>query len=302
MNTKVLSNLILAAYGLMMIVSLVSAVDLFGISHPDFGFGWMMSVAIEISIAVLLMINRAFPNIKSVLYVLGAITLFQVCANTYSAYIHIDDITSFAELFGLGEWDAIDQKRILAFATGGILPIICLSLIYIQNETRNREDNKDIKEDKEKDKDPEHNDNQYVTESIESNEPLNAKDNDINVKEDKEEDIKEDEGDEATSKEPAKMNDKPKPRGRKPKTISSNNKPAKKKATSKAKQKPKQETEKSSPAKDESTSDAAIEEKDIKDNNESVSGLAQDVANNTFHPKKEHKTIYGDYFGNMYVR
>ena len=136
MKQNTLSNLILIAYLLMMIVSLVSAVDLFTLSHPSFAFGWIMSVAIEISIAALLIVNRKAPGIKSVLYVLGFITLFQICANTYSAYIHIENISPFAELFALDEWEVIDQKRMLAFATGGVLPAICLALIYIQNEVR----------------------------------------------------------------------------------------------------------------------------------------------------------------------
>lgn len=148
MKQNTLSNLILIAYLLMMIVSLVSAVDLFTLSHPSFAFGWIMSVAIEISIAALLIVNRRVPGIKSVLYVLGFITLFQICANTYSAYIHIENISPFAELFALDEWEVIDQKRMLAFATGGVLPAICLALIYIQNEVReqtetNKTDNKE---------------------------------------------------------------------------------------------------------------------------------------------------------------
>ena len=148
MKQNTLSNLILIAYLLMMIVSLVSAVDLFTLSHPSFAFGWIMSVAIEISIAALLIVNRKAPSIKSVLYVLGFITLFQICANTYSAYIHIENISPFAELFALDEWEVIDQKRMLAFATGGVLPAICLALIYIQNEVReqtetNKTDNKE---------------------------------------------------------------------------------------------------------------------------------------------------------------
>lgn len=138
MKQNTLSNLILIAYLLMMVVSLVSAVDLFTLSHPSFAFGWIMSVAIEISIAALLIVNRKVPGIKSVLYVLGFITLFQICANTYSAYIHIENISPFAELFALDEWEVIDQKRMLAFATGGVLPAICLALIYIQNEVRER--------------------------------------------------------------------------------------------------------------------------------------------------------------------
>ena len=151
MKQNTLSNLILIAYLLMMIVSLVSAVDLFTLSHPSFAFGWIMSVAIEISIAALLIVNRKVPGIKSVLYVLGFITLFQICANTYSAYIHIENISPFAELFALDEWEVIDQKRMLAFATGGVLPAICLALIYIQNEVReqtetNKTDNTDNKE------------------------------------------------------------------------------------------------------------------------------------------------------------
>lgn len=162
MNLKLLSNLILIAYALMMIVSLVSAVDLFTLSHPTLMFGWMMSVAIEISIAALLMINRGDAAIKSALYVLGFITLFQICANTYSAYIHITDIKPFAELFALDDWEVIDQKRILAFATGGLLPAICLSLIYIQSEVRNNieNDKKDNTADRTAEPEPEQQENE----------------------------------------------------------------------------------------------------------------------------------------------
>lgn len=151
MKQNALSNLILIAYLLMMIVSLVSAVDLFTLSHPSFAFGWIMSVAIEISIAALLMVNRKAPGIKSVLYVLGFITLFQICANTYSAYIHIENIAPFAELFALDEWEVIDQKRMLAFATGGVLPAICLALIYIQNEVREQTETNKTDDNKEHD-------------------------------------------------------------------------------------------------------------------------------------------------------
>lgn len=170
MKQNTLSNLILIAYLLMMIVSLVSAVDLFTLSHPSFAFGWIMSVAIEISIAALLIVNRKVPGIKSVLYVLGFITLFQICANTYSAYIHIENISPFAELFALDEWEVIDQKRMLAFATGGVLPAICLALIYIQNEVReqtetNKTDNTDNKEPDDK---------AYNTESAESAEDASS--------------------------------------------------------------------------------------------------------------------------------
>lgn len=162
MNLKLLSNLILIAYALMMIVSLVSAVDLFTLSHPALMFGWMMSVAIEISIAALLMINRGDAAIKSALYVLGFITMFQICANTYSAYIHITDIKPFAELFALDDWEVIDQKRILAFATGGLLPAICLSLIYIQSEVRNNieNDKKDNTADRTAEPEPEQQENE----------------------------------------------------------------------------------------------------------------------------------------------
>lgn len=167
MKQNTLSNLILIAYLLMMIVSLVSAVDLFTLSHPSFAFGWIMSVAIEISIAALLIVNRKVPGIKSVLYVLGFITLFQICANTYSAYIHIENISPFAELFALDEWEAIDQKRMLAFATGGVLPAICLALIYIQNEVREQTETNKI-DNKEPD------DKAYNTEDAESAEDASS--------------------------------------------------------------------------------------------------------------------------------
>ena len=57
-----------------------------------------------------------------------AITLMQMQGNMYHSFVNLGDFTAWSELFDLIEEDLIDQKRILAFVSGAILPLNCIRI------------------------------------------------------------------------------------------------------------------------------------------------------------------------------
>jgi hypothetical protein len=57
------------------------------------------------------------------------ITLMQMQGNMYYAFKNITDYSTWSQLFNLIEEDPIYQKRILAFVSGAILPLVALGFI-----------------------------------------------------------------------------------------------------------------------------------------------------------------------------
>jgi hypothetical protein len=72
------------------------------------------------------------------------ITLMQMQGNMYYAFVNLKDYTNWSQLFNLIEEDPLYQKRILAFVSGAILPLIALGFIkslvdYIKPEEDEQE-------------------------------------------------------------------------------------------------------------------------------------------------------------------
>jgi len=70
-----------------------------------------------------------------------AITAMQMQGNMYYAFKNLHDFSSWSELFNIIEEDVIYQKRILAFVSGAILPLVALGFIkslvdYIKPEEK----------------------------------------------------------------------------------------------------------------------------------------------------------------------
>jgi hypothetical protein len=57
------------------------------------------------------------------------LTLFQMMANSFHAYINLEDYMGWIELFGLERMSTIEQKRILSLISGAVLPIVALGFI-----------------------------------------------------------------------------------------------------------------------------------------------------------------------------
>ena len=49
--------------------------------------------------------------------------------NIYYAFRNLSDFQSWVELFNLLEWEVLAQKRLLAFVSGAILPLVALGFI-----------------------------------------------------------------------------------------------------------------------------------------------------------------------------
>ena len=56
-------------------------------------------------------------------------TAFQMMANSFHAFINLEDYMGWIELFGLEEEEPIIQKRILSIVSGAVLPLVALGFI-----------------------------------------------------------------------------------------------------------------------------------------------------------------------------
>ncbi len=123
-------SIFVGLYLLTSIVSTIHVIDFFRLSNPD----WLaitLAIAFEIgaaaSLAAIIILNKTSKFLVWSLFLL--VTGIQVIGNMYYAYSHVQNYQGWAELFGLVEEEPIFQKRILAFISGAILPIVALGFI-----------------------------------------------------------------------------------------------------------------------------------------------------------------------------
>ena len=132
-------------YILVSSVSTIHSIDFFRLSNPE----WLavtLALGFEIgaaaSLASLIILDKMNKTIVWSLFI--TITLMQMQGNMFHAFINLSDFSSWSELFNLIEEDLIYQKRILAFVSGAILPLIALGFIkslvdYIKPEDEDNE-------------------------------------------------------------------------------------------------------------------------------------------------------------------
>lgn len=117
-------------YLVVSVISTIHVVDFFEITNPKW-LSIFLAIAFEIgaaaSLASIIVLDKMNKFIVwSLFFVL---TAMQAIGNTYFAYTHLSDFTSWSELFGLSEEDPIFQKRVLSIISGAILPLISLGFI-----------------------------------------------------------------------------------------------------------------------------------------------------------------------------
>jgi hypothetical protein len=106
---------------------------------------WVVSIlSATASLASLVILKKMNKSIVWALFI--TITLMQMQGNMFYAFINLEDFSSWSELFNLIEEDLLYQKRILAFVSGAILPLIALGFIkslvdYIKPEDEDEENN-----------------------------------------------------------------------------------------------------------------------------------------------------------------
>lgn len=117
-------------YALVSVISTIHVIDFFKLSNP-YWLAVTLAIGFEIgaaaSLASLVILKKMNRTLVWALFI--TITLMQMQGNMYYAFINLDDYQSWSQLFNLIEEDPLYQKRILAFVSGAILPLIALGFI-----------------------------------------------------------------------------------------------------------------------------------------------------------------------------
>jgi len=134
-------------------VSTFHSVEFFGLSNNLF-LSWCIAIGFEIgAMASLggLLIDKGNKTIVWMLFII--LTAFQIHGNMYWAWSHAGDISEWSKLFDLVEEDPNFTKRVFAFISGGILPLISLGFIkslmdYMKPKDEVVKDKNDTQEEK----------------------------------------------------------------------------------------------------------------------------------------------------------
>lgn len=128
-NRFVISTFVLL-YLCVSIISTIHVIDFFSLSNP-YWLAVSLAVAFELgaaaSLASLIALDKMNKTIVWVLFFV--ITAMQMQGNMYYAFKNLKDYTEWVQLFNLVEEDPLYQKRILAFVSGAILPLVALGFI-----------------------------------------------------------------------------------------------------------------------------------------------------------------------------
>ena len=153
MKNKLVSGFIIGTfvmlYVLVSLISTIHVIDFFELSNPR-SMAIALAVAFEIgaaaSLASLITLDKMNKTLVWALFI--AITAMQMQGNMYYAFMNLESYETWAELFNLIEEEPLFQKRVLAFVSGAILPLVALGFIkslvdYIKPD----EEVKEIEED-----------------------------------------------------------------------------------------------------------------------------------------------------------
>ena len=119
-----------ALYFLVSIISTIHVIDFFELSNP-YWLAVSLAIGFEIgaaaSLASLITLDKMNKTIVWALFI--TITLMQMQGNMYYAFQNLEGYQAWVELFNLLEWEPLAQKRLLAFVSGAILPLVALGFI-----------------------------------------------------------------------------------------------------------------------------------------------------------------------------
>lgn len=117
-------------YAIVSIISTIHVIDFFELSNP-YWLAVSLAIAFEFgaaaSLASLVALDKMNKGIVWALFI--TITAMQMQGNMYYAFKNLHDFSDWIELFGLIEEEPAFQKRILAFVSGAILPLVALGFI-----------------------------------------------------------------------------------------------------------------------------------------------------------------------------
>jgi len=132
-------------YFLVATISMINSVAFFDLAHDGI-MNWALAIGFELgaaaSLAAIIILDKTNKTMVWTLFLL--LTAFQMMANSFHAFINIENYTPWIELFGLEEAEPIFQKRVLSIVSGAVLPIVALGFIkslvdYIRPEQPSEE-------------------------------------------------------------------------------------------------------------------------------------------------------------------
>ncbi len=134
MKNKIVHNGIIAIfcslYFLVATISMINSVAFFNLSHSGL-MSWSLAIGFELgaaaSLGAIIILEKTNRAMVWGLFLL--LTSFQMMANSFHAYVNLEDYVGWIELFGLQEEDPLFQKRILSIISGAVLPLVALGFI-----------------------------------------------------------------------------------------------------------------------------------------------------------------------------
>jgi len=127
---KSIIGIFVTLYLLVATISMINSVAFFDLAHNGI-MSWVLAVGFELgaaaSLAAIIILDRTSKAMVWGLFIL--LTLFQMMANSFHAYINLEDYIGWIELFGLERMSTIEQKRILSLISGAVLPVVALGFI-----------------------------------------------------------------------------------------------------------------------------------------------------------------------------
>lgn len=127
---KFIIGTFVSLYLLVSIISTIHVIDFFALSNP-YWLAVSLAIGFELgaaaSLASLITLDKMNKTIVWALFI--TITLMQMQGNMYYAFQNLADYDGWVQLFDLIEEDVNTQKRILAFVSGAILPLVALGFI-----------------------------------------------------------------------------------------------------------------------------------------------------------------------------
>ena len=109
---------------------MINSVAFFDLAHTGL-MNWALAIGFELgaaaSLAAIIILDKTNKWMVWGLFLL--LTAFQMMANSFHAFINLQDYQGWIELFGLQEEEVIFQKRVLSIVSGAVLPIVALGFI-----------------------------------------------------------------------------------------------------------------------------------------------------------------------------
>lgn len=110
-------------------VSTIHSIEFFELSNNSF-LSWCLAIGFEIGAMASLggiIVSKGNKTLIWALFIL--LTTFQIHGNMYWAWSHSNDISEWTKLFDMVDEDPNFTRRVFAFVSGGILPLVSLGFI-----------------------------------------------------------------------------------------------------------------------------------------------------------------------------